>query len=76
MTKRYMIFGGYNYYPRGGIGDFLGSVESIEEISASYSRKFTDGYILTFNGSDHTVDWFHVFDTVNNLESLVEIKDA
>lgn len=32
--KRYLVFAGYEYYPRGGWGDFVGSFDDLDEAKA------------------------------------------
>lgn len=34
MIKRFMVFGGLQYYPRGGWDDFLDSFDNVEEAKA------------------------------------------
>lgn len=48
--KRYWMFAGDFYYPSGGMLDFKGSYDSLDE--AKSEMKFA-------------VDWYHVFDTEN-----------
>jgi hypothetical protein len=31
MSEKYLVFRGYSYYPSGGIEDFIGTTESLEE---------------------------------------------
>lgn len=46
MTK-FMLFGGDSYYPSGGMGDYLGTYDSIEEAKG---------------GGGERCDWAHVVD--------------
>lgn len=50
--KRYLLFGGDYYYPRGGWSDFIESADTLEEIRASL-----DDWL------DREHKWFHVIDT-------------
>lgn len=45
--KQYALFAGDNYYPMGGMGDFVGSFNTIEEA------------LIAIDGKD----WWHVIDT-------------
>jgi hypothetical protein len=45
--KRYLLFAGYQYYPRGGWTDFIDSFDTKEEAFAETAR----------------YDWCHVVDT-------------
>lgn len=45
---RYMLFAGDNYYPSGGMEDFVGLYGTLNELVANIGR----------------ADWFNVYDTV------------
>jgi hypothetical protein len=47
--KKFLLFGGYNYYPLGGWSDFLSSSDTIEEVQKKLNN---------FSG-----DWWHIVDT-------------
>lgn len=49
--KRYWIFAGDNYYPNGGIGDFMRSFDDVDETIA-FLKNNTVRY-----------DWAHIVDT-------------
>lgn len=55
--KRYMLFAGDNYYPLGGMEDFVDSFDTIEE---------------TFNHprSSNERGWFHIYDL--ELQEIVK----
>ena len=31
IVKKYLVFGGWDFYPSGGMGDFIGTYDSIDE---------------------------------------------
>jgi hypothetical protein len=47
--KRFMLFSGRNYYPKGGMQDFRGSFDTLEE-AESENRKSLG------------TDWWEIFD--------------
>lgn len=51
MLKRYLVFGGSDYYPAGGWGDFQNSYDTLEEAQWPKNH-WGDKY-----------DWCHVYDT-------------
>jgi hypothetical protein len=50
--KRYLIFGGENYYAKGGFHDFLSSHDNLG--AAALCAQQYDGY---------DVEWWHIFDS-------------
>lgn len=67
--KRYALFGGENYYPSGGWGDFLATADSIDELRPiSHSGKAwdsTDGGKYrdnAFRFGEKAIEWFQVID--------------
>ena len=58
--KRYMLFSGYNYYPSGGMNDFCGSFNTIEECEVKIKMSCND--------------WFHVYDIVE-CKMVINIKN-
>lgn len=52
MSKRYYLFGGDQYYPCGGMADFVESFDVLDDAIAMGRKKY--GEIL---------EWFHVLDT-------------
>jgi len=60
--KRYLLFGGDNYYPSGGWYDFIDSFDTAAEAQAAAEQ-------------EHRTEWWHVIDgttgkTVVELGSL------
>lgn len=47
--ERYILFGGDQYYPSGGVGDMQGAYSTVDEAVEDSGGE--DGY-----------DWWHVFD--------------
>lgn len=48
--KRFMLFFGDRYYPQGGMRDFIGSYNTIEEAVEKTLDQIND------------YDWFHIYD--------------
>ena len=68
--KRYALFAGDHYYPSGGIGDLVGSFETIEEAKAKGRDALSE-----FNINDYN-DWFHVVDLQSEDGTVVfDTKD-
>ena len=69
-VKRYLLFGGYQYYPSGGWHDFVTSFDDPKEAvafaSTSTSRTMTGtvGY-----------DWWHLVDTETWEQVVTGIND-
>jgi hypothetical protein len=57
MNNRYMLFCGHNYHPYGGMGDFKGFYDTIEDAWVAFCEYERNNY-----GCD--CDWFHVYDLV------------
>ena len=55
--NRYLAFFGDNYYPDGGMGDFLSDYKSVEEAKSAIAHKKLKNL--------STSTWGHVYDTVN-----------
>lgn len=62
---RYLVFGGTNYYPSGGMNDFKRSFASFE-MALGYSRAIVD--------LDST-SWSHVYD-LNEKKIVAENKSS
>ena len=54
--KRYLAFFGDNFYPNGGMGDFLSDHENLDNARRAIQKEFQDGF---------DTHWGHVYDTVN-----------
>lgn len=47
MIKRYIVFDFDHYYPNGGLGDIVGSFDTVEEASEAYlACKGDEFYVL------------------------------
>jgi len=57
--KRYLLFSGYEYYPSGGWGDFIGDYNTVEEARNIYKKKTKNSYYV----------WYHIIDT-HNMEEV------
>ncbi len=49
--KRYLVFAGMAYYPRGGMRDFIGDYDT--ELEATKALNLYEG----------DKDWFHIYDS-------------
>jgi hypothetical protein len=58
--KRYLAFYGHDYYPGGGMNDFVGHYDTKEEAIEDIDRTHKD---YRNNSWDHR--WCHVYDTVD-----------
>ena len=62
--KRYLLFGGDDYYARGGFHDFITSSDDLEELELlavcldNISWQHESGY-----GDYLTIKWYHIFDS-------------
>ena len=56
--SRYLAFFGDNYYPNGGMGDFLSDHEALGDAMNAIMHEFDTDKSVNF-------PWGHVYDTVN-----------
>jgi len=57
--KRYLAFFGDNFYPNGGMGDFLIDHDNVDDAETMILVKFKESFGNTQS------KWGHVYDTVN-----------
>lgn len=57
--KRFLLFGGDHYYPRGGWNDYQGSFETVEKIYK---------FIAEGNGQD----WHYILDTQTMIYKILK----
>jgi hypothetical protein len=55
--KRFLLFAGEKYYPRGGYGDYIGSFDSIED-----ADKELQEISLHEAGELSDIEWAHLWD--------------
>lgn len=55
--KRYWLFAGSNYYPSGGMDDFVASSDSKDELYDKADEK------TSWDPSRYEYDWYHILDT-------------
>lgn len=55
--KKYLLFAGHNYYPAGGVLDFIGDYDTLEEALEEANRK--EGWE---DYKTEVYDWWHVVD--------------
>jgi hypothetical protein len=65
MTKRFILFVGEQYYPRGGWLDFHGEFDSIEEAQSNVDNHPQFRY-LPEDTWECDIDWAHILDTTTN----------
>lgn len=54
--KRYLLFGGYDYYPSGGWNDYFGDFDSISDAKDELVKRSGKGYPFAY-------DWWHIVDS-------------
>jgi len=63
--KRYLLFGGDQYYASGGMADYIGDYDDVEE--AEMAARALEGKkrpIWSMSSDrDTRVEWWHIFDT-------------
>jgi hypothetical protein len=59
LRTTYFLFGGDNYYPRGGADDYIGSVTGTltDAIKVIGARSVTWAHIAVMDGNDLTIEW-------------------
>ena len=77
--KRYLLFYGANYYPSGGMDDFLTDCDSIEECLIEYEKEILKDYIEKYSIYDSKEEyikfneqyyWMHIYDTKERIKTL------
>lgn len=58
MNKRYWLFAGYECYPNGGMRDFIGSYDTVEDAEYALSN-----YSHELDYMHDEFDWFEVLDS-------------
>ena len=56
--KRYLAFFGHNFYPNGGMGDFLSDHHNLDDAREAILSQYPPEW-------DWDNSWGHVYDTVN-----------
>lgn len=56
---QYLLFAGYNYYPGGGMNDFVEEFSTVED-AKRHAANVSDSY-----GSEY--DWWHIYDAHTGL---------
>jgi len=62
--KRFILFGGSQFYPKGGMFDYLGSFDSRDAAGVEGVLKYTAD----------DIDWYHVVDTESGM--IVENREC
>ena len=56
--KRYWLFGGENYYAKGGMHDFIIDLDELERLKKQASQLYN-----TILPREENVDWWHIIDS-------------
>lgn len=56
---QYLLFAGYNYYPGGGMNDYIDEFDDLED-AKQRGANVSDSY-----GTEY--DWWHIYDTHTGL---------
>lgn len=80
--KRFILFGGDEYYPRGGGEEFLGSFDSLED-AVGHVRVLVGESREPFDSGDMSRKWAKAWDTHRNTNYAIyddytteELSDA
>lgn len=69
--KQFMAFYGRNYYPSGGMDDFIGDYDTKEDALAAINKKNEDYPPYDTDDTDDArwnCAWAHIYDTKNRAE--------
>ena len=71
--KRYLVFFGANYYPCGGMYDFLNDFDTIEECKKAIDDKIKEDFNQWDSLEEHIkyqweYSWAHIYDTETREE--------
>ena len=63
--ERYLIFAGFDYYPKGGMKDYFRSASSIDEAREVIKITLTENVLASNCGFDipTPANWAHAYDT-------------
>jgi hypothetical protein len=67
--KRYLAFYGDNYYPNGGMDDFVGSYDTLDEAKSAVSEE----HLKRTHPPHYSWDsmWAHIYDSVSDSEACM-----
>ena len=72
--KRYLVFLGENYYPSGGMDDFLNDFDTPEECKKAIRESLAEGFdprwesLEEYISKQYKSSWGHVYDTETRKE--------
>lgn len=71
-TINYMLFGGFTYYPKGGIADMILTSAYLSDITSSIipEKNFEPAnprWVVTLKEKQIDVEWFEIFDVQSRL---------
>jgi hypothetical protein len=66
--KRYVLFGGWYYYPEGGADDILGSFYSLEELKVEFNKCVSKSIKRDINSEG---EWIIGYDRLEEKEVLI-----
>ena len=61
--RRFLLFGGVEHYPAGGMHDLLFSHDTIDEARQHAEDLVRDGYVPPGARTGWPVEWWHIFDS-------------
>lgn len=72
--KRFVLFGGWNYYPAGGADDHRGSFDTLEEAKAC-AKEWVDGMVKDYASKSarswaRPDIWWHIWDQVEDEQVM------
>lgn len=68
--KRYLLFAGKKYYPKGGFNDYQATSDSIKALKDYYLEQ-NEKQIK--EGGDNYFSWGHIIDTQDNFKIVFKI---
>ncbi|NOX95107.1 MAG: hypothetical protein GXP04_08420 [Alphaproteobacteria bacterium] len=71
--KRFIVFAGISYYARGGMEDFQGDFDTLEEAIENTPTKYDDRWDVDNEPIWESIHWWHVLDTeTGRVEHVAE----
>jgi len=67
--KRYILFAGQNYYPRGGMRDYHSAHDTLSSATNAVEIE------VTTDKGIGSLDWFNVFDCVEGMSMNVDLDN-
>ncbi len=71
--KRYLAFYGMNYYPCGGMDDFIGDFDSLEACKNAIISRYNS--VDRLDRGTRQDNWHQIWDTKENKEVIFKIPE-